>query len=143
MKVVQSCLTLCHPRDYTVHGILQARILEWVAVPFSRGSSQPRVSCIAGRFFYQLSYQGNSYFVFYSCLFLSFLSFSILDWLNFLQAIILLLLFQFLYVIITLKIFITHSYEQNLNLISICLPVPGVIHEAYIALTFPPHRYYS
>ena len=41
--------------DYTVHGILQARILEWVAVSFSRGSSQPRdrtqVSHIAGRFF--------------------------------------------------------------------------------------------
>ena len=31
------CLTLCDPMDYTVHGILQARILEWVAVPFSRG----------------------------------------------------------------------------------------------------------
>ena len=47
--------TLCDPRDYTVHGILQARILEWVAFPFSRGSSQPRdrtqVSCIAGGFF--------------------------------------------------------------------------------------------
>ena len=43
------------PLDCTVHGILQARILEWVAVPFSRGSSQPRdqicVSHIAGRFF--------------------------------------------------------------------------------------------
>ena len=41
--------------DYTVHGILQARILEWVAVPFSKGSSQPsdqtQVSLIAGRFF--------------------------------------------------------------------------------------------
>ena len=40
---------------YTVYGILQARILEWVAFPFSRGSSQARdqtqVSCIAGRFF--------------------------------------------------------------------------------------------
>ena len=40
--------------DYTVHGILQARILEWLAFPFSRGSSQPRdltqVSCIAGDF---------------------------------------------------------------------------------------------
>ena len=35
-------LTLCDPLDYTVHGILQARILEWVAVAFSRGSSQPR-----------------------------------------------------------------------------------------------------
>ena len=42
VKVAQPCLTLCHPVDYTVHGILQARILEWVAFPFSRGSSQPR-----------------------------------------------------------------------------------------------------
>ena len=56
----QSCLTVCHPMDgslpgSSVHGILQARILEWVAMPSSRGSSQPRdrtqVSCIAGRFF--------------------------------------------------------------------------------------------
>ena len=38
----QSCLTPCHPTDYTVHGILQARILEWVAFPFYRGSSQHR-----------------------------------------------------------------------------------------------------
>ena len=55
VKVAQSCPTLCDPMDYTVHGILQARILEWVAFPFSRGSSQPRdrtqVSCIAGGFF--------------------------------------------------------------------------------------------
>ena len=54
-KVAQSCLTLCNPMDYTVHGILQARILEWVAFPFSRGFSQPRdrtqVSCITGGFF--------------------------------------------------------------------------------------------
>ena len=55
VKVAQSCLTLCDTMDYTVHGILQARILEWVAVPFSRGFSQPRdrtqVSRIAGRLF--------------------------------------------------------------------------------------------
>ena len=38
----QSCLMPCHPTDYTVHGILQARILEWVAFPFYRGSSQHR-----------------------------------------------------------------------------------------------------
>ena len=38
-KVAQSCPTLCNPMDYTVRGILQARILEWVVVPFSRGSS--------------------------------------------------------------------------------------------------------
>ena len=47
--------SLCDPMDYTVHGVLLARILEWVAVPISKGSSQPRdqsqVSCIAGRFF--------------------------------------------------------------------------------------------
>ena len=42
VKVTQSCPTLYNPMDYTVHGILQARILEWVAFPFSRGSSQPR-----------------------------------------------------------------------------------------------------
>ena len=42
VKVAQSCPTLCDPMDYTVHGILQARILEWVAFPFSRGSSKPR-----------------------------------------------------------------------------------------------------
>ena len=40
VKVAQSCLTLCNPRDYTIHGILQARILEELAFPFSRGFSQ-------------------------------------------------------------------------------------------------------
>ena len=52
---LQSCLTLCDPMDCSppvssVHGILQARILEWLAIPFSRGSSQPRdlthISCV-------------------------------------------------------------------------------------------------
>ena len=42
VKVAQSCLTLCDPMDYTVSGIVQVRILEWVAFSFSRGSSQPR-----------------------------------------------------------------------------------------------------
>ena len=50
MKVAHSCPTLRNPMDYTVYGILQARILEWVAFLFSRGSSQARdqtqVSCI-------------------------------------------------------------------------------------------------
>ena len=54
MHESESGSVVSDPMDYTVHGILQARILEWVAVPFSRGSSQPRdqtqVSCIA-RFF--------------------------------------------------------------------------------------------
>ena len=43
MSIAQSCLTLCNPMDYTVHGILQARILEWVAFPYSRGSSNPGI----------------------------------------------------------------------------------------------------
>ena len=42
VKVAQLCLTLCDPVNYTVHGLLWARIMEWVAFPFSRGSSQPR-----------------------------------------------------------------------------------------------------
>ena len=59
VSVAQSCLTLCNSMDCSppgssVHGILQARILEWVAIPFSRGSSWHRdrtwVSCIASRF---------------------------------------------------------------------------------------------
>ena len=46
-KLLQSCLTLCDAMDYSlpgssVHGILQTRILEWVAMPSSKGSSLPR-----------------------------------------------------------------------------------------------------
>ena len=60
VTVALFCLTFCDPMDYSppdssLHGILQARILEWVAIPFSRGSSQPRdqtqVFCITSRFF--------------------------------------------------------------------------------------------
>ena len=60
VKVTQLCLTPCDAMDCSspgssVHGILQARIQEWIAIPFSRGSSWPKnwtqVSCIAGRFF--------------------------------------------------------------------------------------------
>ena len=55
VKVPQLCPTLCNPMDYTVHGVLQARILEWVAFPVSRGSSQSRdltqISHIASGFF--------------------------------------------------------------------------------------------
>ena len=59
LLVSQLCLTLCNPMDCSlsdssVHGILQAIILEWVAIPFSRGSSPPRdqtwVSCTADKF---------------------------------------------------------------------------------------------
>ena len=57
-EVAQLCPTLCDPMNcslpgFSVHGIFQTRILEWVAISFSRGSSQPRdqiqISCIAGR----------------------------------------------------------------------------------------------
>ena len=60
IQVTQLCLTLCNPTDFSppgssVPGILQARVLVWVAISFSRGSSpfrdQTLVSCIAGRFF--------------------------------------------------------------------------------------------
>ena len=60
MLVTQLCPILCNPMDYTqldssVPGILQVRILEWVAIPFSRGSSWPRdgtcIFYIAGGFF--------------------------------------------------------------------------------------------
>ena len=66
--VTQLCLTLCDPMDCSlpgssVQGILQARMLEWVAIPFSRGYSRPRywtqVPGIAGRVFYHLSHQGS------------------------------------------------------------------------------------
>ena len=49
VKVAQSCLTLCNPMDYTVRGILQARILQRVALLFSMGSSQPRDRTLASR----------------------------------------------------------------------------------------------
>ena len=67
-EVAQSCPTPCDPMDCSlpgssVHGIFQARELEWVAISFSKGSSQPRdqthVSCIASRRFYHLSHQGS------------------------------------------------------------------------------------
>ena len=58
--VAQPCPSVCNPMDcsppgYCVHGIFQVRVLKWVAIPFSKGSSQPRdqtwVFCTAGRFF--------------------------------------------------------------------------------------------
>ena len=64
--VAQLCLTLCNPMNFnppgfSVHGILQARILEWVAISFSRESSQPRgqtqASCIGRQILYHLSHQ--------------------------------------------------------------------------------------
>ena len=58
-EVAQLCPTLCDPMDYIVHGILQARILEWVAFPFFQGMvptrDQTQVSDIAGGFFTSLA----------------------------------------------------------------------------------------
>ena len=69
-EVAQACPTLCDPMDcsspgFSIHGIFQARVLEWVAISFPRGSSQPRdqtrVSRIAG--FYRLSHQGIPWWI--------------------------------------------------------------------------------
>ena len=64
VKVAQLCSTLCNSMDSRVHGILQARILKWVVVPFSRRSSQPRdrtqvshIACI--QILYHLRHQGS------------------------------------------------------------------------------------
>ena len=63
VKVAQWCLTLCDPMDCIVHGILQTRILVWVAIPFSRASSQTQGSnpglLHCRRILYQLSHQGE------------------------------------------------------------------------------------
>ena len=64
VKIAQSCMTLWDPMDYTVPGILQARMLEWVAFPFSRGSFQPLGRSNPGllhcrQILYQLSHQGS------------------------------------------------------------------------------------
>ena len=65
---VKSCPTLCDPMDCSlpgssVHGIFKGRVLKWVAISFSKGSSRPRdqarVSWVVGRCFYYLSHQGN------------------------------------------------------------------------------------
>ena len=67
-SVAQSCVTLCGPMDCSpsvssVHGISQARILEWFVISFSRGSSQPRdwtcVSCIGREILYPLGHLGS------------------------------------------------------------------------------------
>ena len=63
VEVAQSCQTLCDPMDYTVHGILQARILEWAAVPSSRGifptqESNPGLPHCRW-ILYQLSHKGS------------------------------------------------------------------------------------
>ena len=72
--VTKSCPTLCDPTDCghlpdsSVHGIFQTRILEWVAISFSRGSSPPRdwiwVSCIAGRFFTNWATKEAPYYIY-------------------------------------------------------------------------------
>ena len=67
VKAAQSCLNLCNPMDYTVQGILQARILERVAVPFSSVSSQGRnpngVFYISGGFFTNRAIREAQYFI--------------------------------------------------------------------------------
>ena len=78
------------PMDYIVHGILQARILEWVALPFFRGSSQPRdqtqVSHIAGRFFTSWATRDAYFYYFYFLAIMSNVAMNIL-FLEYLQTI--------------------------------------------------------
>ena len=62
--VTQSCLTLCNPTDCSlpgssVHGVLQARILEWVAMPCSKPGIEPRSPTWQADLFYHLSHQGS------------------------------------------------------------------------------------
>ena len=68
-KVAQSCPTLCDPMDCSlsgssIHGIFQARVLEWIAISFSRGSSRTQESNLGlldcRQMLYRLSYQGNA-----------------------------------------------------------------------------------
>ena len=62
VKVAQSCPTLCDPADYTVHGILQARIMEWLAFPFSGDLPNPGIeptSPHCRQILYQLSHKGS------------------------------------------------------------------------------------
>ena len=62
VKVIQLCPTLCDPVDYTIHGILQARILEWIVYPFSRDLPNPGIklrSPALQQILYQLSHQGS------------------------------------------------------------------------------------
>ena len=68
VKVTQLSLTLYNPMDYAVHEILQARIMEWIAISFSRGSSQPRdqtqvfyVSCAGRQVVYHQCHLGSPY----------------------------------------------------------------------------------
>ena len=79
MLVAQLCPTLCNPMDEsppgsTVHGILQARILEWVAMPFSRGSYWPRnwiqVSLHCKQILYHLSYREATYMCVCVCVYI-------------------------------------------------------------------------
>ena len=62
--VTQSCPTLCNPMDYSppgssVHGVLQARILKWIAIPFFRKSSRPSDRTWVRQILYHLSHQGS------------------------------------------------------------------------------------
>ena len=75
MLVAEACPTLCKPidcrlPDSSVHGIFQARILEWVAIPFSRGSSRPRdqtqVSCISRQILYYVNPSPKSHQLWFS-----------------------------------------------------------------------------
>ena len=94
----QLYLILCNPMDYSwsgfsVYGILQARILEWIAIAFSRRSSQPRnrtcvsyISCINKQILYHMSHQGSPMEIlmgsFYKTLYHCFISYNVIKHYN-------------------------------------------------------------
>ena len=123
MKVTQLCPTLCDLMDYTntVHGILQARILEWVAISSSRGSSQPRGSnpplLHRRQILYCLSHQGSPQLTILCCI-LKLLRESIL---TVLITSIIVCNYAWCWILIRFIVVITSQCIQTLNHYVLCL----------------------
>ena len=146
--VAQSCLTLCdsmgyHPPGSSVHGILQVSILEWVAIPFFRVSSQPRyqiwLSCIAGIFFHtwatREAYCSQKYKVSYDLVFQTWESY----WIKYLSQ----------YLIIKQSLWAKISWYSRHYFLSIYFLIRGKLlynvlvsaikhHESVIIIHIPP-----
>ena len=138
MKVTQSHPTLCNPMDSTVHGILQARILDWIAFPFSGRSSQPRdwtpVSCIAGRFFtsWAITSWTNLKLIFYGLLNIKTV-FKNEYWKYYCKAYMLLFLKHFLLLHLRVALSLSHFNEHE-QLIILMFPLKKLILFIYFWL---------
>ena len=131
LLVAQWCQVLCDPigcspPGFPVCGTLQARILKWVAIPFSRGSSQPRdqtqVSCIAYTWLFVLFF--NELLVFFDHISNSYLSFSLLIFRN--------------PVFYTLKIMVKYIYIKFSTLIILSIPFRGIEYIHIVVHPSPP-----